>query len=531
MIDYGRLLRSIDKLYHESKQPELVSAPSSFPVGFENAYAGQPEAIQQLVDSNEILLSSHTGSGKTLVFLAASKEKKLPTLVIEPKKFLQAQVSKYYDDFPIYGKSHYPCHYANTAADAPCVLKYRDKDTKQIVFEIVHDNEEVEKIKYPCEKCAYLDAKNEAFRNLRNNDKIVISNFGNFRMFLKDTRIVIIDEADAFFKSISSATKIENVRLQKTVLETINHELKNVNIEIENITQNISSLYKQKGVKIIRKYNRLISASEKLSFFKNWHQMCFQYIIVNKNTNWHEQYVELNPKYVNLMKDKIFQDKILYTVTATPSDFNCKNIVNYSIPQRTRIFYTPIGLMTSRNISMGDNYRLLENAADFMKTMQSIFEAKYNSKKAIIHCGNLKSHAKRLLEHLPEDQCLVHSSGRLFETVEEFRTSDKRFLVVVAAEYGLDIPDVNYQFVLKIPYQAMDARIRELERQMSEADFKSWYTMDALNRLIQQSGRVGRGANTFGCTFILDMKFRSLYLKYIRSMPHWFLERLDPTVY
>ena len=72
----------------------------------------------------------------------------------------------------------------------------------------------------------------------------------------------------------------------------------------------------------------------------------------------------------------------------------------------------------------------------------------------------------------------------------------------------------------------MDERLRALERSIGKPAFNDWYSTDALNRLIQQCGRVGRGANSFGCTFILDSKFLTLYRKYKEKLPKWFIERL-----
>jgi ATP-dependent helicase YprA (DUF1998 family) len=60
----------------------MVPAPPGFP--FEMAYEGQVDAVKRIQASDKSLVCSHTGSGKTAVFLAA-----LPgfaSLVIEPRK-------------------------------------------------------------------------------------------------------------------------------------------------------------------------------------------------------------------------------------------------------------------------------------------------------------------------------------------------------------------------------------------------------------------------------------------------------------
>lgn len=68
--------------------------------------------------------------------------------------------------------------------------------------------------------------------------------------------------------------------------------------------------------------------------------------------------------------------------------------------------------------------------------------------------------------------------------------------------------------------------MRALEKKMGKPKFKKWYTTDAINRLVQQCGRVGRGYDSFGCTFILDGKFKDVYRMYKGVFPLWFVDRL-----
>lgn len=202
--------------------------------------------------------------------------------------------------------------------------------------------------------------------------------------------------------------------------------------------------------------------------------------------------------------------------------------IEYSVPQRTRILYTPVGLMTSRNIFTLGNEHLIKEAAMFITNMHMIFKVGYNNKKAIVHCGNLAKHANLLNESIEElgYDSTMHKRGKLKETIEGFLINETDFLLVVSAEYGMDFKDIPLQFILKIPYAAKDERMNALEKSIGKKAFKEYYTMDALNRLVQQSGRVGRGANGFGVTFILDSKFEQLYKRYNGKLPGWFKERL-----
>ena len=208
----------------------------------------------------------------------------------------------------------------------------------------------------------------------------------------------------------------------------------------------------------------------------------------------------------------------------------CRTVktIEYSVPMRAKILYAPIGLMTSRNIYTMHHENLLEEATDFIANIHVIFKAMFGSKKAVIHCGNLGRHGKIMNEYLVVKgfKTILHEQGKLKETIETFLDSDAAFLLVVSAEYGLDFKDIDLQFVLKVPYAAKDERLKALEKGIGKKAFNEYYTMDAVNRLIQQSGRVGRGANSFGVTFILDSKFKSLYEQYNAKLPGWFKERV-----
>ena len=202
--------------------------------------------------------------------------------------------------------------------------------------------------------------------------------------------------------------------------------------------------------------------------------------------------------------------------------------IEYSVQMRTAIFYTPIGLMTARNIFTNHNEHLLLSASNFISNMYLVHKNMFGGKKVVVHCGNLGKHGRIINEQLKKEghTTILHESGRLKQTLEQFLSTNTEFLLVVSAEYGFDFKDISLQFILKVPYAAMDERLRALERSIGKQAFNEWYTMDALNRLIQESGRVGRGANSFGITFILDAKFKQIYEKHKKAFPNWFKERL-----
>ncbi len=53
-----------------------------------------------------------------------------------------------------------------------------------------------------------------------------------------------------------------------------------------------------------------------------------------------------------------------------------------------------------------------------------------------------------------------------------------------------------------------------------------WYDLSALQKIIQSSGRIVRGREDWGETYILDRSALKLIQKYRSECPEWFLKRL-----
>lgn len=515
MTNLSTLLSYIDLQDKNHKAPEYVPPVPGFPLP--QMYAGQAEAITQLMQHKSAIIASHTGAGKTATFLTLTQH--IPTLVIEPRKFLQKQVAAYRNDTILFGRAEYPCHYASSAASAPCTRKVRcDRTnhaeeceygrsgcTKDACYIFRHDRVWE---RYPCNQCKYLEAVSLA-KGVIGHGGTIVCNFGNFWQFIRDADLIIIDEADLFFKEISSPKMMRHAT-------SVDADIRNM------IAKEIAAVEQEMQTCTIGQYYALKNAMYQLNFLKGVAHLCFTYKKKDK------VYVEVNPANTNLLKEHIFGEKRVIVVTATPGEFNMPSIA-YGIHQRCGIYYVPQGKLTARNLKMQPF--LLENAADFIKTMSAIFEGLYSSQKFVVHCGNVGQHATAMNEYLEPANCILHERGNLMGTLEKFIASDRRYLLVASAEYGADFSWCNCQFVLKFPYASYDDRLKALERKLGKEQFKKFYEMDAINRLIQQCGRVGRGWDSFGCTFILDSKFGEIYGQYKNAFPQWFRERMCGEVF
>ena len=515
MSDYGSLISTIHELYNRKEFVEQCEPVSGFPFPF--MYAGQKKALEEMEGVKSVLLSSHTGSGKTAVFTTATRD--TATIIIEPRKFLQKQVSKLFHDFILYGRREYKCKFAAHAGIAPCLQKVKCTDTYFI--DECEDYKPSCKVKpckvflagdkifqYPCQGCEYIAAQQQAMHVLAQNGT-VICNFGNFWNLLKSANTVVVDEADLFFKEISSPQVLDTAGGLTEIKKMLQSEIADLQEQMKSATA-----YTQ---------YKLTNRMYKLQFLHTNHDLCFSYIKTDRKTKKEKVYIEINPMNTNILKDSLFKGKRVVIVTATPTNFNLPAI-SYSVWQRCGIYYVPQGKLTSRELNLRPY--LLDHAATFIEGMTNIFEGIYASKKFVVHCGNIGNHATKINELLDPKKCVLHEAGNLMGTIDRFMDSDKRYLLVASAEYGADFTWCNCQFVLKFPYANYDERMKALERSVGKAKFRELYTGDAISRLIQQCGRVGRGAGSFGCTFILDAKFREIYKEYAGVFPDWFKARL-----
>ena len=315
-MNYTKLISEMQQLHtSECFSKTEQSKWDIFP--FDNAYEGQNEAIETIMQEDRTLLCSHTGSGKSTVFLTAAHELELSTLIIEPRKFLQVQLADYFNDYVLFGKSEYKCFYADSAAHAPCAKVYtRDK---QKYFSVLNRYMgEIEEKPYPCVGCEYIHARTEARKRLSESGVLIV-NMGNFWMWRNHAKFIIVDEADEFFRSISSGIGLYAVTT-KDIDDTDEDTTINLLKKEEEGTENKIERIKQKEVIDIRdakKLNSLNNHLEKIHFFQRNKEICFYY--TKKTTK--QVYVELQPDKISVLVDRLFGGRKLCLVTATPSAF------------------------------------------------------------------------------------------------------------------------------------------------------------------------------------------------------------------
>lgn len=517
MSRYDPLYKFIQKLESNHQIPIMI--PSTFEFPFPTMYQSQHDLIASIPPESSFSLVSHTGWGKSPVFLSLIRGS--PSIVIEPRKFLQEQIAKYYSDYILYGRSGYPCKYAYSAASAPCLLKEECSDTSYHAFCPNSSNTCLNKpckifpvkdtyVQYPCQGCVYNEAVREA-QGVLNSGGVVICNFGNFWNLLKSAKNVVVDEADLFFKEISSSQKMAFSNPRDNSKDSIETLLKREVRGLRDAAKNPDA-----GARYSAQ-NKLYN----MQFLLTHHDLCFTY----QRKDWF--YIEIDPRNVNILSKKLFQDKRLIIVSATPGSFDIPSY-SASIHQRCGVFFAPVGNMTSR--SLKQNPYLMNSAAKAIEEISNHMLMCNDAEKILIFCGNLGTHAASLYKILGENDCIIHQSGKLLESLEKFKNSNKRYFLVAGAEWGLDASWCKLQFLLKHPYPNLDERARTLQRVMGP-EFNSYYESEARNRVIQTFGRNVRGFDDFGITICLDSKTHDDYVKHKMKYPEWVQSRVDERVY
>ena len=549
---YEHFLLIIQKAY-DSNVNAVAESPqyASFP--FKESWRGQQQAIQTILNSERSILSPPTGAGKSACFLTAATELATPTIVIEPMKFLQAQLSNYgVPLYILYGRKEYQCNYSQTAASAPCLTRYskenEDTGKNQVVFDVfqyqlngcnksyfsVEEASEhivncnrcnaftkilfEEEKQFPCGNCEYILALNRAKQVLLRNGILVVNSF-NFYPYRDKAKFIIVDEVDKFFETVTSGVILNYVSSIGNVEEMLRLEYTAIELELKKLREQSEQ-------------NKIYTAErklERLQFFISNSDLCFSY---HKKVKRHSDriYVEMLPQYEHILQ-RLFGDNNnrICLVSATPGSYDGVRI-NYEVPQRSLVLYTPIGKMTSTYVFQHHHEYLLENAYKFITYWFSMFSSLFGTKKVVVHCGNIGNFGaslKRSFDSGGKYEAILHERGNLKGTVETFLDdAQSQVLLVTSAEYGMDFKDIDLSFVLKVPYATHDERIRALEKTLGKEEFSEFYEWDAISRLIQASGRTARGAGNFSTVFLMDSKFFELYRRYNNLIPDWFKKRL-----
>jgi Rad3-related DNA helicase len=102
------------------------------------------------------------------------------------------------------------------------------------------------------------------------------------------------------------------------------------------------------------------------------------------------------------------------------------------------------------------------------------------------------------------------------------------FLLIASGDVGFDFStnDITVQFIVKVPYPALDEEWRGYAGRFGKPEMNAKYTEQTIHTIEQICGRTCRGEDDVGVTFILDSKFEDLYKKNEEMFSEKFKERM-----
>ncbi|RLF39243.1 MAG: hypothetical protein DRN00_02370, partial [Thermoplasmata archaeon] len=452
------------------------------------------------------ILRAETGYGKSAIITTVAKL--LPgVLIIEPQKGLQDQIQRY-GVFVLKGRSAYKCAVTGDTADkAPCLKK-----------------------SYNCpliDRCEYKRAWKEAIEKLQSDEPApVCANHGLYYHLRRYAKHIIFDEFDVVCSQLCEEIWL---RSQKSVPEpqerALFEEIKFLEEELRKLRDAIDSV--EYGTEEFTKLAKeIISTESRLSRLRLFTEgLCAVFERIRRG----EKRV-----YAKMLEESCAENLLDYGcagASATPppvGDVFVEPEYRVSTQENAPIVYLPIVKLTTRESQLVQNANIRIAAEALLTLMQHIRESEGNEEKFIVHCGNTKQHMLILKEVLEQHfKVLAHERGRMEETIREFKEGDYDVLLVAAADIGYDFFEYHYQFIFKIPYtDRNDPEWKAIEQRYGKEWADRKYYAELVNRVVQICGRICRGREDYGVTFILDAKFEELYSKYQRLFPKSFRERL-----
>lgn len=165
-----------------------------------------------------------------------------------------------------------------------------------------------------------------------------------------------------------------------------------------------------------------------------------------------------------------------------------------------------------------------QNMGDLIDLLEAVMKEEQG--KGFVHAPY--SLASKLRWKLKDHPRLVfHSKEDKLDVFHEWKESDNRLgLVMVASgmEEGVDLNNdiAHWQAICKIPYPSLaEAAIRYKAEQDPD-----WYRWETAKTLIQACGRVCRGPDDYGITYILDSAFKRFHNEASGMFPVFFKEAI-----
>lgn len=518
--------------------------------GFRAWRSGQAEALRSVLHSARpfVFLEAPTGSGKSLIAVAAARAMGARLLYVVYTRQLQEQLAR---DFPVavvMGRANYATanHPALTAE--ACELRPGRRHCPHCCSPRLRCSNGTPYCD-AASRCPYLRARAQA-----EQAEMVVTNVAYLLHDLEaggtiaaGRELVVIDEADELPGALAQHLSLELTQDDLSLLGTpLPHDPLSPDAwrawapsaldALDDARSHISALLDGEGdpmerARLARGLHRLESLRPRL-----------ERLAGDARTPWVVSAVDPSsgPFLLRPLRPAAYAPRLLWgklegrvlLMSATVLDaaalaqelgLRQASWDSFSLPSpippgRRPVLYMPVASLSHDNAH--DTWPRLVRALDRLLDC-------HPGERGVVHTQSYRLAAHVLAHSRHRRRLVAHddASGRV-RALRRHSESRDAVLVSPSMERGVDFAGDRARFavVLKVPYPNLAdpwvaARLRSPGGQ-------EWYAHETVRALVQACGRVCRGPDDYGVTYILDGAFGRLLARHRRLFPDWFLAAL-----
>jgi Rad3-related DNA helicase len=468
----------------------------------------QVQALQEVErhwpTSEVIILDSPVGFGKSLAAMTISNWQNSlgkTVAVTTPRVALQEQYLRDWPTLPnLKGMAHYQCKDLQTDCGT--------------AMELLGEK---------CSNCVYTKAKKEVIQAptaLFNVHSCIflLNQRRKERILPKD--VIVVDEAHTLFDVLSGMYEIN---LWKHI-EKYEGDMITVSDVYAFLETRVVQLEKEMNLLYMGTHKDKIKAAAKKTQMDKFYRVMdgiakspSNFFIQKDKALYHgkmKEVLKVRPLDLNGLPPLLWSNKqkiVLMTGTWNEQDMkmlgldrkrhayiHCPN----PIPAERRPIIIPQGL----NMSKEFQDKNLKDMAILIDTLKD----KYNSKGIVHMTYDL---AVKIAPYLKDPCYLYHTPDTASEVLDKFLASKEKVVMIACGmTTGLDLVGEDYQWqaIAKIPYPSLgDPLIKKWLR-----DTPDWYKWLSVRQVLQASGRICRGPQDYGATYVLDNTIGNLTTRY-----------------
>lgn len=188
-------------------------------------------------------------------------------------------------------------------------------------------------------------------------------------------------------------------------------------------------------------------------------------------------------------------------------------------PKRRPVMIDKVGYQLTYPVADKELERMAENITQIAATNPKT--------KVLIHIPYaLSNRMLPLLQAQLGERVLGHDRENKQEVVDYFKASKEPLVLLGSGLYeGLDLygDDYQVQVICKVPWPFLG----DPAWKFIAENYPERYAWQAIQQVVQAAGRICRGPDDFGTTFILDRSFKRLYAQHEQLFPSYFTDAVS----